>query len=113
MNLKRARIAIEIADIDGREVIVRVEMPVGSLLVIGTLASGPPNLRFTGVHVQGLSPGALGRAGINAIARRMLEETGGRSIQLEGSLRTTGARPGRRRIVYAYPSHGRPAPTRR
>ena len=43
-------------------------------------------------HIDGLKPDALGRAGLNAIGRKVLEEADVDQIIIEGSVRTTGCK---------------------
>jgi hypothetical protein len=53
--------------------------------------------------VQGLTPGALGRAGLNAIGRKLLEEADVDQIVIQGGARTTGRGKGRRPRPFRFP----------
>ena len=89
------KITVEIDVAEGRLVIVRIIVPVGSLTLMGTLSRVGRVLYVEGAHVGGLSPGALGRSGLNAVGRKLLEETDAEEIIIAGSARTTGRRSGR------------------
>lgn len=98
-----ADIEIEIDDAEGRTMIATVHTPAGSLTIIAELELIGDVLWACRVHVQGLSPGALGRAGLNALARRFLEEADAKALVVEGAARTTGANPHRRPRVFRFP----------
>jgi len=74
--------------------IVTITAPVGVLEMIGAVTMIGRTLRIDNVHVQGLAPGALGRAGLNAIGRKLLEEANADEIVIKGGARTTGRRKG-------------------
>jgi hypothetical protein len=54
---------------------------------------------------MGCVAAALGRAGLNAIGRKLLEEADVDQIVIEGGTRTTGKNPGRPPKVFRFPSH--------
>jgi hypothetical protein len=86
-------VLIEIEEAEGRTVVATVRTPVGTLTVMAELELVGRVLWVRGAHIQGLSPGALGRAGLNAVARKFLEEADADALVVEGGSRTTGARP--------------------
>jgi hypothetical protein len=96
-------IRIEIDEAEARTVIVTVGTPAGTVEIVADLELVDGVLWARNVHVQGLSPGALGRAGLNAIARKFLEEADARALVVEGAHRTTGARQGRRPRPFRFP----------
>jgi hypothetical protein len=88
-------ITIEITEAEPPLVIVRVTTPIGSLDLTGEVHRVGRVLYCERVHVQGLNAGALGRAGLNAVGRKILVEVDVDQIVVEGSTRTTGKREGR------------------
>ena len=102
---KRAAITIEIGLVDGEVMIIEVTTPVGLVQIIGNVTRVARVLYVRGAHIDGLHCGALGRAGLNAIARKLLEEADVDQIIVEGGTRTTGKNPGRPPKVFRFPSH--------
>jgi hypothetical protein len=96
-------IELEIEEADHPTVIVTARTPVGGLRIIAELELAGGVLWVRNAHIQGLQPGALGRAGLNALARKFLEETGAEALVVEGAARTTGARPGRKPPPFRFP----------
>ena len=96
-------IAVEIEDAEDCTMIATVRTPVGELTVIAEVQLVAGVLWARNVHVQGLSPGALGRAGLNAVAHKVLEEANAEELVVEGATRTTGANPHRRQWAFRYP----------
>ena len=88
-------IAIEITEAEPPLVIVTVTTPVGSLNLTGEVKRVGRVLYCERVHVQGLQAGVLGRAGLNAVGRKILVEIDVDQIVIEGSTRTTGRGKGR------------------
>jgi hypothetical protein len=72
--------------------------PVGMIEIIGEFAYDPLQriLNVNNAHVQGLHSGALGRAGLSSIGRKLLDEADVEEIIVQGGTRTTGARPNHR-----------------
>jgi hypothetical protein len=97
-------IAVEIDLVDHPAMIVRITVPIGVLEVIGSISRVGRVLHFDGVHVQGLTPGALGRAGLNAIGRKLLEEADVDQIVIQGGTRTTGRNKGKRPRPIRFPN---------
>ena len=100
-----ADITIEIGLVDGEVMIIEVTTPVGVMQIIGSVTRVGRVLHVGGAHVDGLHGGALGRAGLNAIGRKLLEEADVDQIIIEGGTRTTGKNPGRPPKVFRFPSH--------
>jgi hypothetical protein len=96
-------VRVEIEETEGRTAIVAVHTPAGTLELVAELELVEGILWIRNAHIQGLSPGALGRAGLNAVARKFLEEAGARALVVEGAARTTGARPDRRPRPFRFP----------
>jgi hypothetical protein len=88
-------IILEIEAADHPVMIVLITLPVGELELIGSVKRIGRVLYLDGVHVQGLAPGAIGRAGLNAIGRKLLEEADVDEIIIQGGTRTTGRTRGR------------------
>lgn len=98
-----ADLHVEIEEAEHPTAVVTVLTPAGTVKLMAELTLVGGVLRATDAHVQGLHPGALGRAGLNAIARKLLEETGADTLVVEGFSRTTGVRPGRRPRPFRFP----------
>ncbi|MBF0392218.1 MAG: hypothetical protein HQL38_06010 [Alphaproteobacteria bacterium] len=67
---------------------------LGRLDVVTRIEIRGTELWFTDCHIHGLSPGALGRDGLNALARAVMEDNDVKTLVIEGGTRTTGVRPG-------------------
>jgi hypothetical protein len=98
-------IEISILDAEGGAppvVMIDIRVPVGSLLLLGTVRIEGETLHIDGAHIDGLHPGACGRSGLNAIGRKLLEVAGVKRLIIQGGARTTGAKPGQApaRIVF-------------
>jgi hypothetical protein len=75
---------------------VRFETPVGEILVMAEVEERDRTLRLIGLHIQGLEPNAIGVANLRILADVVMRELDYDAVEVEGSIRTTGARPGRR-----------------
>ena len=84
--------------------IVRIVLPVGVMEMIGSFKLVDRVLRVDGAHVQGLARGALGRKGLNAIGRKLLEEADVDQIVIQGGVRTTGRDKGKRPRPIRFPN---------
>ena len=89
------QITVEILDSDRDVIVVEVRTPSGRLQLMGAIQVVGRTLYCGRAHIQGLTPGALGRAGLNAIGRRLLLEADVDQIIIEGAFRTTGRGEGR------------------
>jgi hypothetical protein len=98
-------ITVEIHEVDHPVMIVTITVPIGVLEVIGNVTLVGRTLRIDGAHDQGLLPGALGRAGLNAIGRKLLEEADVDEIVIQGGTRTTGQRKGKVPRPIRFPTH--------
>jgi hypothetical protein len=88
------QIDVEIEEAERSEIIVTIAAPVGVLRVMADVSIVERTLRMNRTHAEGLKPGALGRAGLNAIGRKLLELADVDKIVIQGSTRTTGRNPG-------------------
>jgi hypothetical protein len=100
-----ADITLEIDEVDEDVMIVVIATPVGKLQIIGNITRIGRVLHVRKAHVDGLHPGALCRAGLNAIGRKLLEEADVDQIIIEGGTRTTGQNAGRPPRPFRFPSH--------
>ena len=98
-------IEVILDDVEDDEVIIRIVTPVGAIDVQGCVSINGRILHLKGAHVQGLYAGALQRAGLNAICRKMLEVADVDQIVIQGGFRTTLRNKGRRPKVFRFP-HG-------
>jgi hypothetical protein len=97
------QITVEIEEVDGSTMMAVIQTPVGTLRALGRLSIVGRTLLIEEAHVDGLSPGALNRAGINAICRKLLEEAGVEKVVIKGSARSTGKNPGKRPRPFCFP----------
>jgi hypothetical protein len=81
-------------EIDGPVVSITLSTPVGIVSILGEVTTVRDELHVIRAHIGGLSPGALGRSGLNAIGRKLLELANVEKIVIQGSARTTGRRKG-------------------
>jgi hypothetical protein len=81
-------------EIDGPVVSIILSTPVGVVSILGEMTIVGGELHIIRAHVGGLSPGVLGRSGLNAIGRKLLELANVEKIVIQGSARTTGKRKG-------------------
>ncbi|MFF8802994.1 MULTISPECIES: hypothetical protein [unclassified Methylobacterium] len=101
-------IAIEISSVDGDVMLVAVSTPAETFELIGAVSIRAGILVIENAHIQGLAPGALGRHGLNAIARKMMVETDVQGLVVEGGTRTTGRTRGRRQRPFRFPHPASP-----
>ena len=87
------QIVVEIEDAEHPELIVRIATPMGVLRLMANVSITKRVLRMDRVHVEGLKPGALGRTGLNAIGRKLMELADVEEVIIQGSARTTGRNP--------------------
>ena len=87
-----AVITIEVEDVEEDIVLVNIATPVGTVDLVGRVTVVARTMTIDGAHVGGLRPGMLGREGLNAIGRKMLESADVDEIIIQGSTRTTGRR---------------------
>jgi hypothetical protein len=81
-------------EIDGLVVSITLITPVGKVSILGEMAIVDNDLHIIKAHVGGLYQGALGRSGLNAVGRKLLEMANVEKIVIQGSPRTTGGRKG-------------------
>jgi hypothetical protein len=92
-------------EIDGPAVAITLTTPAGVVTILGEMTIVDDELHIIRAHIGGLSPGALGRRGLNAIGRKLLEMANVEKIIIQGSARTTGKRKGRIPWKICFP-HG-------
>ena len=100
-----ADVTVEIDQVDRDVMIVVITTPVGKQQIIGDVTRTGRVLHVREAHAGGLRPGALSRAGLNAIGRKLLVEADVDEIIIEGGTRTTGKNPGRPPKPFRFPSH--------
>jgi hypothetical protein len=81
-------------EVDGSVVSITLSTPAGVVSILGEMTTVGDELHIIRAHMGGLSPGALGRSGLNAIGRKLLELANVEKIVIQGSARTTGRRKG-------------------
>jgi hypothetical protein len=96
-------ITIEVAAVDDDVMLVEITTPVGVVEVLGNVTQVGRVLHIRKAHIDGLHPGALGRSGLNAICRKLMEEADVDQIVIEGSARSTGKSRGRVPKPFRYP----------
>lgn len=97
-------IGLDLLFVEHEEMIVRVTTPAGSLELAGSVSRKGRTLHVEGAHVQGLHPGALGRGGLNAIGRKLMELADVDQIIIQGGVRSTGCNRGRAPRPFRFPS---------
>lgn len=75
--------------------IIKITTPAGTIDLLSEIRLEGRIVRIDGAHIGGLSPGACGRGGLNAIGRRLLEWADADEIVIQGGARTTGKRAGK------------------
>lgn len=80
---------------------------MGKLTLIGSVSIVGRTMRIDRVHVEGLTVGALGRAGLNAIGRKLLELADVDEIIVQGGARTTGRTKGKAPRPIRFPRQAR------
>ncbi|MBJ7417493.1 MAG: hypothetical protein JHC88_18915 [Niveispirillum sp.] len=94
---KQDKIAIDLDHLSEHPVwVITARMQAGTLRLLGLIELKGRTLHVRDVHVEGLTPGALGRAGLNALGYALMEVADVDELIVQGAVRTTGARPGRR-----------------
>jgi hypothetical protein len=102
------QIVVEIVDADHPVVEVVIRTQVGVMVLVASASIVGRVLHLDGVHVAGLTPGALGRAGLNAIGRKLLELADVDQIIIQGGARTTGTHKGQVPSAIRFPRRARP-----
>jgi hypothetical protein len=103
------QISIEIEDVDHPVAVLVITTPAGRLSLIGSVSIVERVMRIDRAHVEGLTVGALGRAGLNAIGRKLLEVADVDEIIVQGGTRTTGRTKGKIPCPIRFPRTPRPA----
>jgi hypothetical protein len=103
------QISIEIDDVDHPVAVLVITTPAGALSLIGSVSIAGRVMRIDRAHVEGLEMGALGRAGLHAIGRKLLEIADVDEIIIQGGTRTTGRTKGKVPRPIRFPRATRPA----
>lgn len=93
----------EIEEIDGLVILIEVKTPLGRVEILGRSWLAGRTLLGAEVHLGGLSANALGAAGLNAIAQKVLKDADVDSIIIQGGVRTSGRLIGKRPREFRYP----------
>ncbi|MBV8563941.1 MAG: hypothetical protein JO273_00635 [Methylobacteriaceae bacterium] len=97
-------IQVEIVEVEGDLMVAVVSTAVAVIEIVARVKLADRVLWIQDAHVQGASPGAVGRRGLNAIGRKLMQEADADQIIIEGSARTTGSNPGRKPWAIHFPS---------
>lgn len=86
-------------------VIIQITTPIGTMELMGEVVHWTETvMKIDRAHVQGLSPGACGRPGLNAIGRKLLEFIDVKELLVQGGTRTTGLRRGHVPRLFRFPN---------
>ena len=99
------QISVDIVEADHPVVEIVVTTPIGDFKMMASASVIGRTLRLDGVHVGGLTPGLLGRAGLNAIGRKLMETADVDEIIIQGGTRTTGRYSGKVPRPIRFPRH--------
>jgi hypothetical protein len=82
---------------DENIVVAKIATTVGTILVMAEVELTGRALTLNGLHVQGddVRANEIGASGLRRIIQEVMEELGVDEIVIVGSVRTTGANPGR------------------
>src|SRR5262249_38556597 len=87
--------------------LIRVTAPGVVIEILGSVSIVDRALRIDRAHIDGASPGRVGRAGLNAIGRKLLQLANEiehvESILIQGSTRATGRNAGKRPRPIRFP----------
>ena len=103
------QITVEIDDAEHPVAVLVITTPAGTLSLIGSVSIAGRLMRIDRAHVEGLRIGALGRAGLNAIGRKLLEVADVDEIIIQGGTRTTGRTKGKVPRAIRFPRAPHPA----
>ena len=102
-------IVLDIREADRDVVLVTASGSWGTVMLMASVRFEARTIYLDGVHIGGSHAGRLGRTGLNAIARKVLEESGADEIVIQGSIRTSGRNPGRAPRAFRFPHSKRSA----
>jgi hypothetical protein len=103
------QVSIEVEDVEHPVAVLVITTPAGTLSLIGSISIAGRVMRIDRAHVEGLETGALGRAGLNAIGRKLLEVADVDEIIIQGGTRTTGRSKGQVPRPIRFPGATRPS----
>jgi hypothetical protein len=107
---KSDQISVEIDDVEHPVAVLAITTPVGTLRLIGSISIVERIMRIDRAHVEGLKMGSLGRTGLNAIGRKLLEVADVDEIVIQGGTRTTGRSNGKVPRPIRFPRQARTYP---
>jgi hypothetical protein len=81
---------------DDPVVTAQFETPAGPILAMAEVEDDGRTLRLIGMHLQGAAANAVGAANLRLLASVVMDRMDYDAIEIEGAVRTTGARPGHR-----------------
>jgi hypothetical protein len=93
------------SDTDHPAVEIVVRTPIGDLTMMANVSVTGRTLRLDGMHIEGSAPGLLGRSGLNAIGRKLLEVADVDEIIIQGGTRTTDRYRGKVSRPTRFPRH--------
>ena len=96
-------ISIEIEEVEGSTMLAVIRTPAGVLRALANVSVVGRTLLVEQAHLDGLTAGTLGRSGINAICRKLLEEADVEEVVIKGSARSTGKNPNRPPPPFRFP----------
>ena len=102
------QISVEIEEAEGSIIQAVIDTPAGTLRLLASVAIVGRVLLLDGAHIGGLAPGAIGRAGLNAVGRKLVELADVDQIIIQGSARTTGRRKGNVPRPIRFPGQAAP-----
>jgi hypothetical protein len=88
-------ISVQIDNVEHPVAVLVITTPARTLSLIGSISIVGRVMRIDRAHIEGLKVGALGRAGLNAIGRKLLELADVDQIIIQGGTRTTGRTKGK------------------
>ena len=97
------QITIEIELADHPTALISIATPKGIIRLLVSVSMSGRVMRIDDAHVGGLEAGEIGRAGLNAIGRKLLEEADVEEIIIQGATRTSGKYRGKRPHPIRFP----------
>ena len=90
--------------VDEAVALIQITTPVGAVELLGEVRVSNRTLYVDKAHVGGPGKGSLGRAGLNAVCKKILVEADVDEVRIQGGIRTTGCNPGRSPRLFRYPN---------
>ena len=92
----RAGSRARIIEQDGDAVHIAADLPSGTISVFANMERRGTTLYLRKLHIDGAGPGTVGISALRSVARDIGRGQGVKTVVIQGGVRTTGARPGRR-----------------